>query len=95
MNTFFQHREVHKYTWYRPNMDQKFLIDFCIVSSDLFSGVLEVRVKQGTELSTDQHLVVCSLQLSKPWPNKRSDRSFVTYRNKWAAAQISNHFISC
>ena len=23
MNTFFQHREVHKYTWYRPNTDQK------------------------------------------------------------------------
>ena len=22
MNTCFQHREVHKYTWYRPNMDQ-------------------------------------------------------------------------
>ena len=37
MNTFFQHREVHKYTWYRPSMDQKSLIDFCIVSSDLFS----------------------------------------------------------
>ena len=58
MNTFFQHREVHKYTWYRPNMDQKSLIDFCIVSSDLFSDVLDVRVKRGAELSTDHHLVV-------------------------------------
>ena len=66
MNTFFQHREVHKYTWYRPSMDQKSLIDFCIVSSDLFSDVLDVRVKRGAELSTDHHLVVCSLRLSKP-----------------------------
>ena len=24
MNTFFQHRENHKYTWYRPSMDQNF-----------------------------------------------------------------------
>ena len=31
MNTFFQHRDVHKYTWYRPSMAQKSLIDFCIV----------------------------------------------------------------
>ena len=30
MNTFFQHREVHKYTWYRPSMDQKSLINFCV-----------------------------------------------------------------
>ena len=58
MNTFFQHREVHKYTWYRRSMDQKSLIDFCIVLSDLFSDVLDVRVKRGAELSTDHHLVV-------------------------------------
>ena len=24
MNTFFQHRGVHKYMWYRPSMDQNF-----------------------------------------------------------------------
>ena len=63
MNTFFQHREVHKYTWYRPSMDQKSLIDFCIFSSDLFSDVLDVRVKRCAELSTDHNLVVCSLRL--------------------------------
>ena len=61
MNAFFQHREVHKYTRYRPSMDQKLLIDFCIVSSDLFSDVLDVRVERGAELSTDHHLVVCSV----------------------------------
>ena len=66
-----------------PSMDQKSLIDFCIVSSDLFSDVLNVRVKRGAELSTDHHLVVCSLRLSKPWPNKRSNRSPVPYRIKW------------
>ena len=87
MNTFFQHREVYKYTCYRPNMDQKSWIDFCIVSSDLFSDVLDVRVKRGAELSTDHHLVVCSLRLSKPWPKKRSNRSSVTYRIKWEALE--------
>ena len=42
-------------------MDQKSLIDFCIVLSDLFSDVLDFRVKRGGELSTDHHLVVCFL----------------------------------
>ena len=87
MNTFFQHREVHKYTWYRSSMDQKSLIDFCIVSSDLLSDVLDVRVKRGAELSTDNHPVVCSLRLSKPWPNRRSNKSSVTYRIKWEALE--------
>ena len=43
MNAFFRHRDVHKYTWYRPSMVQKSLIDFCIVSSDLFLEVLDVH----------------------------------------------------
>ena len=68
-------------------MDQKSLIDFCVVSSDLFSDVLDVRVKRGAELSTDHHLVVCSLRLSKPWPNKRSNLSSVTYRITWEALE--------
>ena len=31
MNRFFQHRDIHKYTWNRPNKGQISLIDFCIV----------------------------------------------------------------
>ena len=47
VDTFFQHRDVHKYTWYRPSMAHKSLINFCIVSSDLVSEVLDVQVKRG------------------------------------------------
>ena len=46
INAFFQLRDVHKKTWYRPSMVQKSLIDFCIVSSNLISEVLGVREKQ-------------------------------------------------
>jgi len=53
MNTFFQHRDVHKYTCCRYSMGQRSLIDFCIVSADLFRSVLDVRVKRSAELSTD------------------------------------------
>ena len=87
MNTFFQHRDAHKYTWYRPSLGQKSLIDFCIVSEDLFSDVLDVRVKRGAELSTDHHLVVCSLRFSKPWFNRQSKKSPVAFRIKWEALE--------
>ena len=66
-------------------MAQKSLIDFCIVSSDLFLEVLDVRRKRGAELSTDHHLVVCALQFSKLWLNRKSRRSSVAYRIKWEA----------
>ena len=53
------------------------------VSSNLFSEVLDVRVKQGAKLSTDHHLVVCSVQISKPWLIRKARRSRVAYRIKW------------
>ena len=60
MNTFFQHRDVHKYTWYRLSTEQKSLIDFCIESAKLFLDVLDVQVNREAELSTDHHLSASS-----------------------------------
>ena len=68
-------------------MDQKCLKDFCIVSLKLFSNVLDIRAKRDAELSTDHHLVVFSLRLSKPWPNRKFYRLSVTYRIKWEALE--------
>ena len=62
MNTFFQHKGIHKYTWYRDLVGQCSIIDFCIVSADLFSSVIDVHVKRAAELSTNHHLVVCILR---------------------------------
>jgi len=56
MNTFFQHRSVHKYTWCKDSLGQQSLIDFCKFSSDLFRPALHVHVKKCAELSTDHHL---------------------------------------
>ncbi len=61
MNSYFRHKSVHKYTWYRDTLGQKSIIDFMIVSSDLKSSVMDVRVKRGAELSTDHHLVIGTL----------------------------------
>jgi len=70
-----------------PSMEQKSMIDFCIVSADLLSDVLDVWVKRGGELSTDHHLLVCSLRISKPVPSRKSRKSTVTYRIKWVALE--------
>uniref|UniRef100_A0AAQ4NW66 Endonuclease/exonuclease/phosphatase domain-containing protein n=1 Tax=Gasterosteus aculeatus aculeatus TaxID=481459 RepID=A0AAQ4NW66_GASAC len=57
-NTTFEHKDVHKCTWYQSTLGQRSMIEFVIVSSDLRPHVLDTRVKRGAELSTDHHLVV-------------------------------------
>ena len=39
MNTFFQHKRILKYTWYRDSSGQRSLIDIYLISADLFSTV--------------------------------------------------------
>ena len=56
MNTYFQHKDIHKFTWYRDSLAQRSIIDFVIVSPELKRSVVDVRVKRGAELSTDHHL---------------------------------------
>jgi len=46
-------------------LEQRSLIDFCIVSNDLFQSALDVRVKTGAELSTDHHLAGLQLASGK------------------------------
>jgi len=65
INTFFQYRDVDKYNWCRDSSSQRSLNDFCIVSTELFRLVLDVRVKKGEEHITNQHLLVCIFLLEK------------------------------
>ena len=55
MNTFFQHRDVHKDAWCKDSLGQRSLNDFCIVSADLFRSVLDVcvnRVRNSRPITT-------------------------------------------
>ena len=72
MNTFFRHKEIYKYTWYRDSVGHRLIIDFCIVSADLFSSLVDVRLKRRAKLSTNHRLVVCILRsLNHPRTRKR------------------------
>ncbi|KAK3513146.1 hypothetical protein QTP70_007479 [Hemibagrus guttatus] len=64
-NTMFKHKGVHQYMWYQDTLGWRSMIDLVIVSSDLWSHVLDTRVKRGVELSTDHHLVVSWIRLRR------------------------------
>jgi len=87
MNTYFQHRPDHRYTWSRPGAaaTQRSIIDFFVVAENLRRSVMDVRVKRGAELSTDHYLVICKLRLAR-WclPQRKVQRQSAT-RICWEA----------
>jgi len=79
MNTFFQHRDVHKYTRCRDSLGQQSLTDFCVVSANWCRSLMDVRVKRGAEVSTDHYLLVCNF-LEKPLGPTQTCRTRISYR---------------
>src|SRR5699024_4270933 len=71
MNTFFEHKQIHKYTWRHDSLGEKSIIDFIIVSAGIKRCVQGVCVKRGAELSTDHHLVVARLRCTGREPAPR------------------------
>ncbi|KAI3357026.1 hypothetical protein L3Q82_003658 [Scortum barcoo] len=69
-NTMFEHKGVHQCTWHQDTLGRRSMIDFVVVSSDLWPYVLDTRVKRGAELSTDHHLVVSWIR----WQRRKLDR---------------------
>ncbi|TWW77402.1 putative RNA-directed DNA polymerase from transposon BS [Takifugu flavidus] len=61
-NTSFRHKGIHMCTWHQYALGYGSMIDFVVVSLDLRPHVLDTRVKRGSELSTDHHLVVSWLR---------------------------------
>ncbi|XP_072572600.1 uncharacterized protein [Paramormyrops kingsleyae] len=96
-NTMFEHKGVHKWTWYEHARGYRSMIDFIIVSSDLRPSVLDTRVKRGAELSTDHHLVMSWLrwQGRKPVRPGRPKRIVRVCWERLAEAPVRWSFNSC
>lgn len=45
MNTMFEHKMVHKCTWYQTTLGQMLMIDFVFVSLDLCPYILDTWLK--------------------------------------------------
>ena len=84
MNTFFEHKDIHKYTWHKagPIAIQKSLIDFILAPENTKRTVLDVRARRGAELATHHYLVVGKLRLSSNEQARKRKTKKVT-RIRW------------
>lgn len=60
-NTFFNHEDKHKYTWYHPRQSRRTLIDFCITRQDTSFFVEDVVACRWLECGTDHIFLEATL----------------------------------
>ena len=71
MNTTFQHKDIHKFTWDSKGRGLRSIIDYFIVRRTLRPGVVDVRVVRGVELGSDHHLVLMKVRLKEAKEGQR------------------------
>nr|XP_018901479.1 PREDICTED: craniofacial development protein 2-like [Bemisia tabaci] len=57
LNGFFQHKDIHKYTWVQPTRGLKSIIDYVIVRQATKLKVQQVRVYRGLSCGSDHHFL--------------------------------------
>ena len=73
-NTFFQHKDIHKYTWKRGEgggVEQKSLIDYIICEESIRRCVKDARVVRGVLDVSDHFLVTAVLHVQMKWIRKK------------------------
>ncbi len=67
-NTFFQHKNIHRYTWRRGNdYQQKGLIDYVAVDERLRKDVCDAKVVRGMFDGSDHLAVLVKLKMKEKW----------------------------
>lgn len=61
-NTFYQHRDIHKYTRVEANRGERSIIDYILVERQNRSMIRDVAVKRGYEINSDHYLVVAEIK---------------------------------
>lgn len=85
-NTFFQHKDIHKYTREVISRREKSIIDYVIVNRGSLNAIVDTRVKRGAEIYTDHFLVMSkirtkTLKMKANTTDKKSNKKTTTIRS--------------
>lgn len=61
-NSFYKHKEIHKYTWTQPTQQLRSIINYILVSQRVDFKIRDVR---GVDCKSDHHLVMEKLSFPR------------------------------
>lgn len=69
-NSFFRHRDIHKYTWVARGM--RSIIDYILVNQKLVPEVQDTRVYRGPNINSDHYMLLSRINLLTRWAKKKT-----------------------
>ena len=75
LNTFYQHRDIHKFTWESKGRGFRSVIDYFITRKVLRPEVADAKVIRGAEAGSDHYLVLMKVNLKVRKPTHHEEVS--------------------
>jgi hypothetical protein len=72
MNTYFRHKNTHKYTW--SARGSQLIINYTISNGKVAKIIQDIRVHRGMELDTDHYLLCAKVKVPPRWLNKSGSK---------------------
>lgn len=80
-NTFFEHKDIHKYTREIKSRNEKSIIDYILVEEDNRQIVLDTKVRRGPEIDSDHYLVITKLREELEEKNEHKRDKVIEYES--------------
>lgn len=94
-NTFYQHKDIHKYTRAEPSRQEKSIIDYIVVQEGNKSSIIDVRVRRGPEIGSDHFLLVAKIkQETTNFDKERKLRDTTTEHETIRSYRLNNENIA-
>ena len=62
-NSWFAHKDIHRFTWVQPTMQRKSIIDYAITKQNTRFKIMDVSVRRGAECGSDHYLLETKIYL--------------------------------
>ncbi|CAG9759568.1 unnamed protein product [Ceutorhynchus assimilis] len=63
LNGFFNHKDIHRYTWHQDTRGLKSIIDYVIIKQETNWQIRDTRVYRGIECSSDHYLLATKTRI--------------------------------
>jgi hypothetical protein len=73
MNTFFKHKEIHKFTW--EARGHKSITDYFITNMKTSKVIQDIRTHRSNEIDSDHYLLCAKVNFPPQWLNKGNKRT--------------------
>jgi len=73
MNTFFKHKEIHKFTW--EARGHQSIIDYFITNMKTSKVIKDIRVYRSNEIDSDHYLLCAKVNFPQRWLNKGNKKA--------------------